>query len=41
MNHFTSDDYKPSELTLHIIRTLARSMPSLTLNEEMRKLHFS
>ncbi len=41
MNYFTPNDYQPSELTLHILRTIARSFPCRNIPEEKRTLRFS
>jgi hypothetical protein len=41
MSYFTPNDYQPSEFTLHILRTIARSFPSKNIPEDARALHFS
>jgi len=38
MKHFTPEDYKPSEITLHIVRQIAHSFPSNTMTEEEKHL---
>ena len=34
MKNFTPEDFQPSELTLQIIRTIARNYPTLDMTEE-------
>lgn len=34
MKNFTPEDYQPSELTLQIIRTIARNYPTLDMTEQ-------
>lgn len=41
MNYFTPDEWKPSELILHIIRTIAFSVPSSNMPENIKKLHLN
>ncbi len=41
MNHFTPSDYQPSEFTLQILRTIARSFPGKNVPENKRALRFS
>jgi hypothetical protein len=41
MKYSTPTDYKPSELILHIIRTVAHNFPSNNMPENIKKLNFT
>ncbi len=41
MDYFTPNDYQPSEFTLQILRTIARSFPGTNVPEGKRALYFS
>lgn len=37
MQHFTPDEFKPSEITLSILRTIARNYPTTTMTDAQRQ----
>lgn len=41
MNNSTPFDKEPSELTIHILRTIAHNFPAGNMSEAMRRVSFS
>lgn len=37
MQHFTPDEFNPSEMTLNILRTIARNYPTTTMTDAQRQ----
>lgn len=41
MKHFTPEELKPSELTLHLLRTIAHNFPIANMTHEERSLSWN